>query len=540
MSDKLPSHFKNEYTDEYENNEYITPCDTHVVSNTEAPRIPQQTVQHIPQQTLQQGVWPTQYQLPQQRPRPMSQPKQWSMSHMQQRVQRCNRGNFPRNGDSKADTTCGNCGNMGHRLKHCMKQEWDGFIHGCPICNTTAHLYDECSSWKTKTQNRIQKEHLHYLVTMRNNRPPILTSVDIQTLPGFASSAFRPWTPAFSQVHLGFFLGHKYLARWDKESTIDDPKWREHVTVSDRAWSEHDTSPAPTAPVQGNPAEPSDPRYDNFEGFTRIALPFQSHREPGGAGTEVADPCFRRQIQSRTHSHPPDRSRHSNNSSVRSRRDIPEFPTQIQSGSVDGGTMFDHTSYQSGTSILNTQMFHPVPARDSYLGRYVAYSDVYGNRYLVEELGGSPKPNIHPASPFSLLPVGYVLPNSYPAVLPGPSICPTVTPRSGDSVYPPHSSFPSHPLKCTCQAPTETEVERTRSKRQRIEEPRGSDAQLESGSTHIGDAPPSRSNHTQSEREHTADLNDDMQTIQGSSAIGSHESYQVPSSKGAPHYRSRP
>jgi hypothetical protein len=476
MSEKFPSHIKNEYEDEYENVEYITPGDTYIASNTKASPIPQQTAQHVPQQTPQQGVRRMQHQkshqLPRLRPRPMS--------HLQQRMQRCNRGDFLRNGDSKAETTCGNCGYRGHRLKHCMKQERDGFIHGCPICNTTAHLYDECSSWNlTTTQNRIQKEHLHYLVTMRNNRPPIRTSVDLQTLPGFASSAFRPWTPAFSQAHLGFFLGHKYLARWDQESTIEDPTWKQHATVSSMAWSEHDTLSAPTVPVQSNPAEFSGSYSDNFEGFARIVQPSQSHQETGNVGTEVVDSCFQRQIQSRTHSHPPDRSRHSHNSSVQARRDIPEFPTHSQSDSVDASTMFDHTPYESGTSILNTEMFQPVPGRDSYIGRYVAYSDVHGNRYLVEELGSSPKPNIHPASLFSLLPVGYVLPNSYPA-------------------------------------------------------------QLDFGSTHVGDATPSRFNHTQSEREHTADLNNNMQTVGGSSATGGHSSDQGFSSKGAPHYRSRP
>ena len=40
---------------------------------------------------------------------------------------------------------CGNCNEPGHELAKCPgPPDQDGFINGCPVCNTKEHIFDLC------------------------------------------------------------------------------------------------------------------------------------------------------------------------------------------------------------------------------------------------------------------------------------------------------------------------------------------------------------------------------------------------------------
>lgn len=70
---------------------------------------------------------------------------------------------------------CGNCNTPGHTLENCIKQELDGFVHGCPRCNTREHNFDKCTYTGHKD--------LYFLVQLRNGLPPIVRKKTIAIYP---------------------------------------------------------------------------------------------------------------------------------------------------------------------------------------------------------------------------------------------------------------------------------------------------------------------------------------------------------------------
>ena len=120
---------------------------------------------------------------------------------------------------------CGNCSLPGHTLEHCVKQEVDGFVHGCPRCNTRLHDFDGC----------IHKNfrELYYLVKSRDGRPPILTGKDYRYLPGFRTMDERPWTPEFSKKRLNYYKSYEYKAPFWGRLQIPDPAWLDEDRIPD-------------------------------------------------------------------------------------------------------------------------------------------------------------------------------------------------------------------------------------------------------------------------------------------------------------------
>lgn len=76
---------------------------------------------------------------------------------------------------------------------------------------------------------------MHLLVKMRNGLPPIYTERDITAIPGFWQQITRPWTPRFSQDHLGYHRDYVYkggLGERVNEEKLQDPYWKS-VNVGD-------------------------------------------------------------------------------------------------------------------------------------------------------------------------------------------------------------------------------------------------------------------------------------------------------------------
>ncbi|KAL3421093.1 hypothetical protein PVAG01_07538 [Phlyctema vagabunda] len=169
--------------------------------------------------------------------------------HHEQHDQYMNRGlNFqarihntrPRqNHIPKATTICAACNMVGHGLRHCSQSSPDGFVHGCPQCNSR-HFYDTCT-------RRIQAQDWYLLGYGRDGLPPIRTGIDIRFLPQFNAheDPARPHTATFAREHRYNPNDYAYAPAGsmhaERAQRIRDPAWenpeaipREEICVSDQ------------------------------------------------------------------------------------------------------------------------------------------------------------------------------------------------------------------------------------------------------------------------------------------------------------------
>ncbi|KAK3500472.1 uncharacterized protein B0T23DRAFT_392948 [Neurospora hispaniola] len=71
--------------------------------------------------------------------------------------------------------TCGNCRKPGHVLVDCViANEKDGFVHGCPICNTSRHTLDNCRR-RSEDETQRREQALELMYRKRFNKPMILS-----------------------------------------------------------------------------------------------------------------------------------------------------------------------------------------------------------------------------------------------------------------------------------------------------------------------------------------------------------------------------
>lgn len=76
-----------------------------------------------------------------------------------------------RDGENR-DLTCGNCGLRGHILLDCLWPDQDGWIQGCPLCNSKEHHLEGCD----RTQRLTERDMFDILLLRRANKPPLKTT----------------------------------------------------------------------------------------------------------------------------------------------------------------------------------------------------------------------------------------------------------------------------------------------------------------------------------------------------------------------------
>ncbi|KAK7441407.1 hypothetical protein CaCOL14_008725 [Colletotrichum acutatum] len=102
----------------------------------------------------------------------------------------------------KIAAVCGSCGHKHHYLCDCPIPDESGFVSGCPLCNTTAHNWDDCQrsgelSWVQ--QYEIMFYRRINMPPIRSRKPWILWEKE-RIDQGFTSWDLRgvyPWTLAF-------------------------------------------------------------------------------------------------------------------------------------------------------------------------------------------------------------------------------------------------------------------------------------------------------------------------------------------------------
>lgn len=117
---------------------------------------------------------------------------------------------------------CGNCGELGHKLRTCMGPlDPNGFLRGCPHCNTRSHNLENCPSADLSKGSTL----VHYYINSRSNRPPLYCTRDFRDLTLFGSTPFRPWTVQYSLENARHLVSHVYRAFPKDEVTHLDPAW---------------------------------------------------------------------------------------------------------------------------------------------------------------------------------------------------------------------------------------------------------------------------------------------------------------------------
>lgn len=103
-----------------------------------------------------------------------------------------------------ASAVCAGCNSRTHTLAECFRAWPNGYMHGCPRCNTLEHGVDDCEAMREMSL----KDKLQYLVWDRGNMPPFASSLGWGTLlqqyvsegPGPSMPSYFPWTPQFTSV----------------------------------------------------------------------------------------------------------------------------------------------------------------------------------------------------------------------------------------------------------------------------------------------------------------------------------------------------
>ncbi|EXF78038.1 hypothetical protein CFIO01_04384 [Colletotrichum fioriniae PJ7] len=106
--------------------------------------------------------------------------------------------------ETKPSISCGRCNKPGHELADCSYMGSnalkDGYMKGCPMCNSTNHFYDDCKLLPTGGDELLQ-HHMEWLVRRRRHMPLICTTVDIWILVlGFPDDVCGyPWSRSFTR-----------------------------------------------------------------------------------------------------------------------------------------------------------------------------------------------------------------------------------------------------------------------------------------------------------------------------------------------------
>lgn len=133
---------------------------------------------------------------------------------------------------------CGNCSQPGHGVRDCVEPGDDGFVHGCPVCNSGDHDSPEgCKQfWPTRLGGKLR-----WAINNRVNRPTLAAFsdwlslfVEAKTVRLIPLPEKFPWSPAFA-LELAEdgsepWVKFDYAMNDDKELPAD-PVTRDQKTV---------------------------------------------------------------------------------------------------------------------------------------------------------------------------------------------------------------------------------------------------------------------------------------------------------------------
>ncbi|KAF5879562.1 uncharacterized protein Bfra_006771 [Botrytis fragariae] len=123
---------------------------------------------------------------------------------------------------------CANCKDPTHQLGVCMICNVEGYMDGCPVCNSLDHQFYECEK-----QGRARNTVWNYAVKMRNNKPPLRLLQDHRLIEKFGKitikhKSFSPWTAEFAKNNRDLWKNPQVFDSRSrkKESKYRDPAWK--------------------------------------------------------------------------------------------------------------------------------------------------------------------------------------------------------------------------------------------------------------------------------------------------------------------------
>ena len=170
--------------------------------------------------------------------------------------------------------TCGNCQEDGHTLADCTRElDSQGFLTGCPKCNTKEHNYDDCQDI---LQHHDRVRDYHFLIFRRIGKPPIRSRIDIEFLGNGRISKLNgmPQKPDFALARMSRSLLQ------DPNEMIMDPAWDPPKIIEGYSvFSQHNR--APKLRVMGFPPGYSEQQHQVSVHQPWVAVPvFQNPARP--------------------------------------------------------------------------------------------------------------------------------------------------------------------------------------------------------------------------------------------------------------------
>ncbi|KAF4626003.1 hypothetical protein G7Y89_g12160 [Cudoniella acicularis] len=211
----------------------------------------------------------------------------------------------------RKDVFCQLCKRKGHRAEDCKRPGGDGFMNGCPECETPGHDFKDCRKLATMSDSR----KYHICVVLRMGAPMWRSSEDLRKLinpatgKNFLQENCCPWTPAFALQKANVWRTHKYMENYQEEDTIYDATWEQNPSEAEVTWHP-ETSKAMTGPINtmeltpfvmqlsSQSQETSTERVaalamNNLASITQNLINAQAHRD----STEVQREAIRAQNQ---------------------------------------------------------------------------------------------------------------------------------------------------------------------------------------------------------------------------------------------------
>lgn len=175
-------------------------------------------------------------------------------------------------------TPCGNCLTPGHKVRNCVHPADDGFIHGCPVCNTADH--ESADGCHVPWPKQLEKK-LSWAIERRAHRPTLAgfanwvdLFIEAKEKGDVALPQNFPWTPRFCKSLMGHqtqpWTDFDYAKnnwsdlpkdpeRADQETVMENQAWLRDIP----SWVDCIRGGNPWAPLKW---EPIDDDVDEPEG----------------------------------------------------------------------------------------------------------------------------------------------------------------------------------------------------------------------------------------------------------------------------------
>ncbi|KAL3958322.1 hypothetical protein ACCO45_006484 [Purpureocillium lilacinum] len=115
---------------------------------------------------------------------------------------------------------CGSCGQLTHKLDSCVRPGRDGTLHGCPMCNSSAHNVEQCVKWPRMTIGQKYRVLVHNrgrMVPLYTEQEELWYHIFIQRSESMGAEMGTPrYFPYTREFGKGYFGDEEELSSWEE------------------------------------------------------------------------------------------------------------------------------------------------------------------------------------------------------------------------------------------------------------------------------------------------------------------------------------